>query len=349
MGRLYVSRDAPMGRLYYGERFIHVFLDFTIGRLYGKTFMGRLYVSSDSIKSSNLMGECPTQDSLKLSSIISSLKIKLDKKTGINERTGTKPGVPDVPKDQSESENESWGNSKDDDSNDDDSDDVTNDDDDDDIDSDVDGDNEASDSEKTNSDEDDNPNLNQNGDEEEEYEEEYVCTPEFSDDEEEYEELYKDVNVLLKDAEHEEEGKEDAKMTDKTEVPLHSSSISSDFANQFLNLDNAPPVDNKVVSMMNFKVHHEEPSTQNLSLLTILVTSTPTPTPAPTTETTTTSIPTLPDISSLFGFDQRVSILERDLSQLKQVDYSAQLLETIKSQIPAMVDAQLSIRLEDSI
>ncbi|GJS85617.1 hypothetical protein Tco_0752158 [Tanacetum coccineum] len=214
-----------------------------------------------------------------------------DKTTGINERTGTKPGVPDVPKDQSESENESWGNSKDDDSNDDDK---------------------------------------------EEYEEEYVCTPEFSDDEEEYEELYKDVNVLLKDAEHEEEGKEDAKMTDKTEVPLHSSSISSDFANQFLNLDNAPPVDNEVVSMMNFKVHHEEPSTQNLSLLTIPVTSTPTPTPAPTTETTTTSIPTLPDISSLFGFDQRVSILERDLSQLKQVDYSAQLLETIKSQIPAM-------------
>ncbi|GKF11866.1 hypothetical protein Tco_0049792, partial [Tanacetum coccineum] len=30
-------------------------------------------------------------------------------------------------------------------------------------------------------------------------------------------------------------------------------------------------------------------------------------------------------------------------------DYSAQLLETIKSQIPAIVDAQLSTRLEDSI
>ncbi|GJU68724.1 hypothetical protein Tco_1254983, partial [Tanacetum coccineum] len=81
-------------------------------------------------------------------------------------------GVPDVPKDQSESENESWGNSEDDDRNDDDSDDVTNNDDDD-IDSDADGDNKASDSEKTDSDEDDNPNLNQNEDEEEGYEEEY--------------------------------------------------------------------------------------------------------------------------------------------------------------------------------
>ncbi|GJT69762.1 retrovirus-related pol polyprotein from transposon TNT 1-94 [Tanacetum coccineum] len=48
-------------------------------------------------------------------------------------------------------------------------------------------------------------------------------------------------------------------------------------------------------------------------------------------------------------FDQRVSILEKELSQLKQVDYFTQLLEMIKSQILAMVDAQLSTRLEDSI
>ncbi|GKA72215.1 hypothetical protein Tco_0778431 [Tanacetum coccineum] len=215
--------------------------------------------------------------------------------SGSDEGTGTKPGVPDVPKYQSESENESWGDSDDDDSND-----VSNDDD---VDSDARGDKEASDSQKTDSDEDENPNLNQNNDEEEEYEEEYVRTPdsyEFTDDEE-YKELYKDVNARLKD---------------KTEVPLQSSSISSDFANQFLNLDNAPPVDNEVVSMMNVKVRHEEPSTQIPSLLTIPVTailetstaatptipptislinpllqqSKPTPTPAPTTTITTTSI-----------------------------------------------------------
>ncbi|GJX43618.1 hypothetical protein Tco_0260294 [Tanacetum coccineum] len=41
--------------------------------------------------------------------------------------------------------------------------------------------------------------------------------------------------------------------------------------------------------------------------------------------------------------------LGKKLSQVKQADYSAQLLETIKLQIPAMVDAQLSTRLEDSI
>nr|GEV40567.1 hypothetical protein [Tanacetum cinerariifolium] len=42
-----------------------------------------------------------------------------EKTTGSNEGTGTIPGVPDVPKDQYESENKSWGDSGDDDDNDD--------------------------------------------------------------------------------------------------------------------------------------------------------------------------------------------------------------------------------------
>ncbi|GJX73113.1 hypothetical protein Tco_0311708 [Tanacetum coccineum] len=153
---------------------------------------------------------------------------------------------------------------------------------------------------------------------------------------------------------------------------MQSSSVSFDFANQFLNLDNVLPSDTEVVSMMNVKVCHEEPSTQtppllNIPVIVILETSTATGTtisltippitpfqqqsaPTPTsTPTTTTFIPALPDFSSLFGFDQRVSALEKGLSQLKQVDYSAQLLEMIKSQIPPMVDAQLNTRLEDSI
>ncbi|GKB46104.1 hypothetical protein Tco_0896857, partial [Tanacetum coccineum] len=237
--------------------------------------------------------------------------------------------------------------------------------------------NKASDSEKTDSYEDENPNLNQNEDEEEECGYEYVRTPGsygFTDDDEEYEELYKDVNVRLKDIEHGEKGKEDAEKTDagtqettyeqvkddehvilttvhdtqKTEVPLQSSSISSDFATQFLNLDNPSPADTEINSMMNIDVRHEEPSTQTPPLLTIpvmmiLETSsaaastipplippftpnpqTSTPTPAPTTKLTTTSIPALPDFSSLFEFDQRVSVLEKELSQLKQVDYSVE-------------------------
>nr|GEX57247.1 hypothetical protein [Tanacetum cinerariifolium] len=127
-------------------------------------------------------------------------------------------------------------------------------------------------------DEDENPNLNQNDDEEEEYEEEYVRTPdnyEFCNDDEENEELYKDVKVRLKYVKHEEEVKGDAEMTDagRDNVSQENSSISSDFSNQILNLDNALLVDNEAVSMMNVKVHHEEPSTQTPSFLNIPVTS----------------------------------------------------------------------------
>nr|GEU40016.1 hypothetical protein [Tanacetum cinerariifolium] len=109
-----------------------------------------------------------------------------------------------------------------------------------------------SDDERAKSDEDENPNLNQNNDDkeeeyDEEYKEEYVHTPEnyeFIDDEEEYEELYKDVNVRLKDVEHGEEGKGDEEKTD---------------------VDNVPPADIEINSMMNIDVRHEDKYSDTLS------------------------------------------------------------------------------------
>ncbi|GKA36770.1 hypothetical protein Tco_0723335 [Tanacetum coccineum] len=277
-----------------------------------------------------------------------------DKTTRTDEGTSTKPGVPDVPKYLSESENESWVDSGDD-NNDDDSNEVTKDDDENDVESDANEDKE-----------------------EEEKEEEDVHTLdsfEFNDDDEDYDELYKDVNVRLKVAEHEEVGKGDAEMTDtahenasheklyeqviedahvtltssqNTEVSKQSSSISSNFASKFINLDNVSPVIDEVASMMNVKTPHEESSTQAPLLLTVPVTSIPktstvvamtvpliiqpfssipqmtTPTRIPTTEPMTSSIPALPDFASLFRFDQRVSTVEQELSQVKQVDHSLQ-------------------------
>ncbi|GKD05434.1 hypothetical protein Tco_1180408 [Tanacetum coccineum] len=198
-----------------------------------------------------------------------------DKTTSTDEGTGAKPWVPNVPKYLSETKNESWGDSGDDGSNDDDSDEVTKDDDEDDVESNANEDKETSDSEKTDSDEDENLNVNQNDDEEEEHEEEYVCTPDsfkFNDDEEEYDELYKDVDVKSLDAEREKERKGDAEMTDadkNTEGSMQSSSVSFDFASKFLNLENVPPDDNKVTSMMNVKVRQEESSTLAPPLLTV--------------------------------------------------------------------------------
>ncbi|GJZ01801.1 hypothetical protein Tco_0519762 [Tanacetum coccineum] len=138
-------------------------------------------------------------------------------------------------------------------------------------DSDEDSSDNDSDNERTEFDVDENLNLNKNdADIEEEYEEEYV-------------------NVKLKDVEHGEEGKGGAEKTDtghddvtqetsydkveydahvtltavhdtqKTEVPLQSSYVSSDFATQFLNLDNVPPADTEINSIMNINVPHEEP------------------------------------------------------------------------------------------
>ncbi|GJV66499.1 hypothetical protein Tco_1482008 [Tanacetum coccineum] len=295
-----------------------------------------------------------------------------DKTTGTDERTGTKPGVLDVSKDHSESENESWGDSKDDDSNDDVSDDVSKGDDD--VDSAGDGDNDASDNESTDSAEEENPNLTLKDDEEEEtQDDEYVHTSdsyasndkETNDDYrefngEEYDELYKDVNVTSNVTKHAKKGKVMQRLLMLLRRMFLKKSHSS---NKFLNLDNVPPADNEVDSMINVKVNHEESSTQAPPLLIVPVTAIPvtsttaativtliimpitpipqllTPNPVPTTEPMTSSNTALPDFASLFGFDQRVSALEQELSQVKQVDHSAQIL----AKIPAIMDEHLTV------
>ncbi|GJY49449.1 hypothetical protein Tco_0439405 [Tanacetum coccineum] len=336
---------------------------------------------------------------LKVAQVKEALK-KSKKESYMLHPCGSGDGVGSKPKVPAESEDKTTGtdegtDSGDDGRNDDDSDEVTKDDDEDDVESDANKDKEASDSEKMDSDEDENLNVNQNDDEEEEHEEEYVRTPdsfEFNDDDEEYDELYKDVNVRSKVAEHKEVGKGDAEMTDtthesasqeksyeqviedahvtltssqKTEGSKQSSSVSSDFASKFLNLDNVPPVIDEVASMMNVKTPHEELSTQAPPNLSVHVTAIPetstvhvttvtliiqpfssipqmtTPTPVPITEPTTSSIPAFPDFASLFGFDQRVYALEQEHSQVKQVDHSTQIL----TQIPAIVDEHLSTRI----
>nr|GEU63438.1 retrovirus-related Pol polyprotein from transposon TNT 1-94 [Tanacetum cinerariifolium] len=125
-----------------------------------------------------------------------------EKITGTNEGTSTIQGVPDVPKVQSKSKNESWRDSEDDDD----------------------------------SNDDDNENNN--------------------DD---------DRNNEQSDAELEkvkQEGagnqvKDDAQATQKTDGPIPSSSISSNYATKYLNFDNIPPVDTEVFSMLDIDVQHE--------------------------------------------------------------------------------------------
>ncbi|GJU53300.1 retrovirus-related pol polyprotein from transposon TNT 1-94 [Tanacetum coccineum] len=109
----------------------------------------------------------------------------------------------------------------------------------------------------------------------------------------------------------------------KTEVPVTSSSHSSDLAAKFLNFLDIPHTDAEIVSPMDFHIHHEVPSKQTPTLLTVHVSDitesspiystiipqsipffTPpppqsTPTPPPTTKATNPPS-TLYDFASVF-------------------------------------------------
>ncbi|GJV81561.1 hypothetical protein Tco_1517431, partial [Tanacetum coccineum] len=141
---------------------------------------------------------------------------------------------------------------------------------------------------------------------------------------------------------------EDAHLTlstvpQKTEVPITSSSHSSDLASKFLNFSDIPHTDAENISPMDVHVHHEVPSNQTPTLLTIPVSviteSSPifttvipqslpsfspspqqsTPTPPPTTKVTNPPS-TLPNFASVFQFDNRVTALEKEVVELKRND-----------------------------
>ncbi|GJX94507.1 retrovirus-related pol polyprotein from transposon TNT 1-94 [Tanacetum coccineum] len=90
------------------------------------------------------------------------------------------------------------------------------------------------------------------------------------------EKFYRVVNVNIR--------KEDVEMTDidqavhdtqKTEGPMQSSFVSSDFTYKLLNFENASPADNEIASLMDITVCHEEPSSHTSSLFTVPVTIIP--------------------------------------------------------------------------
>ncbi|GJT65396.1 hypothetical protein Tco_1016876 [Tanacetum coccineum] len=171
-----------------------------------------------------------------------------------SEGTGLKPWVLDVSRaDSYKSEYESWGDSDDDDD-------------------------QQGDDERTKSDNDKAVDLNKTYDDEEDEFihtlDDYVPTDDEHIDNEEYDrindEMYSDVNVELKDKEIKgDQVKDDAlatftvaPATQKTEVPLQSSSISSDCAAKFINFDNIPSPDTEIISLMEIKVQHEDPKSE---------------------------------------------------------------------------------------
>ncbi|GJT23112.1 retrovirus-related pol polyprotein from transposon TNT 1-94 [Tanacetum coccineum] len=183
----------------------------------------------------------------------------------------------------------------------------------------------------------------------------YVPTDDEYVDDEELErinkEIYDDVNMYLKDeepaneeeddeeithaenvnAEHEEvsqevagdQVKDDAQATvivalatQKTEVPLQSSSISSDYATKFLNFDNIPSGETKSISMIDIKVQHEDPKA-------------------------TTSTTTATNSTTLTAMHQRLSDVENEVKTLRNVNHNSAIYVPVKSEVLTVVKEYL--------
>ncbi|GJR88223.1 hypothetical protein Tco_0212234 [Tanacetum coccineum] len=148
----------------------------------------------------------------------------------------------------------------------------------------------------------------------------------------------------------------------KTEVPVTSSSCSSDLVSKFLNFLDIPHDEAEIVSPLDVHVHHEFPRTQAPTLLTISVSviteSSPiytnipqssltfTPSPILTTPNpppiiaTTNPLSTLPDFASVFQFNDRITALEKKVAELKK--------DPLHTQVTTLVDEHLDTRLRET-
>ncbi|GJX00254.1 hypothetical protein Tco_0184167 [Tanacetum coccineum] len=121
-------------------------------------------------------------------------------------------------------------------------------------------------------------------------------------------------------------------VTKKTEVPVTSSSRSSDLASKFLNFLDIPQTDAEIVSPLDVHVHHEVPRTQAPTLLTILV--------SVVTESSPNRLSTLPDFASVFRFNDRITALEKEVAEIKK--------DPLHTQVTSLVDEHLDTRLGET-
>nr|GEZ32108.1 hypothetical protein [Tanacetum cinerariifolium] len=272
-------------------------------------------------------------------------KIKLSKKDfHISHVSGSGDGVDTqskVPDEKIQKTSDSEDKDDNDDDGDDDNDDGDNDDDDENDDHDDDSDDERA---KPDSEEIPDPNLTNLDDEE-------------TMDDEVFKELYEDVNVNLE--------KGDAKMTDANQggsgphyadEPVQSSSVSFDFTSKFLNLENPSLAENEIASLMETSAPHTTAIPELTSGFNITTPPLPpffnpllqqqTPTiPTPTYVNPIVTLLKIPNFSSVFKFDQRVSALETWMSELKQTN---QFTEVVLS-IPAIVDQYLASKMKEAV
>ncbi|GJR07749.1 hypothetical protein Tco_0790401, partial [Tanacetum coccineum] len=105
-------------------------------------------------------------------------------------------------------------------------------------------------------------------------------------------------------------------VTQKTEVPILTSSISFDYVAKYLNFDNIPLADTEIVSMMDINVQHEVP---------------------------------LPESETLSALYQRIIDLQKNVKELKTVDHSSALFSTIKSEVLNAIKEYLATSLDNAL
>ncbi|GKD05108.1 hypothetical protein Tco_1180082 [Tanacetum coccineum] len=292
---------------------------------------------------------------------------QVHEKTGTDEGAGDKLEVPDVPEHHSNSEEESWTFSDDDDEDDDahaDEDDTANkesyahddddDDDDDATESDDDGDNITHPKLSTFStddqeEQDDEEEQEEDNEDKEEISDQLVRTPSDYQTSNESEKQKDDDRV--KNGEEDKEG-------DVTNVALEGGDVDITEANTTEDMESTT-TDEGIDSILN-------PHTESTTLVNVPIfvatetpaTTTTIPPPffhvtqlsqqTPTTTTTTypsITPPLIPNFASLFGFNQRVTVLESNLSKLKQLNPFAEAI----SSIPGIVNEYLSSKMKEAI
>nr|GEU51127.1 hypothetical protein [Tanacetum cinerariifolium] len=189
-------------------------------------------------------------------------------------------------------------------------------------------------------------------DDEEEMKDEFVITSSNnSDDEDETTISYK-----VKGDEDEEMDYTTSQLYDDVDIRLNE---PVDTDKGFVQVEDIPHTDAKIVSSMDVYVHHEVPSQQTPTLLTVPISvvsdsspifSTVTPqslpsfipplhkstsTPPPTTEATST----LPDFASVFQFNNRVTTLEKEVAKLKKDHFHTQVIALVDDHLDARLGA----------
>nr|GEU43559.1 RVT_2 domain-containing protein [Tanacetum cinerariifolium] len=174
---------------------------------------------------------------------------------------------------------------------------------------------------------------------------------------EDSEKVDEEVTVAAKEnAEKTSEVKDDVK---KNEPPLTSSSLSVSlgFGDQFLKLSSDSSLvstvkdttDAEINSLLEVKIKFEVPHTQSPFMLSVPVFMISKPivlTPVHESPLIAT-ITTLPPPSVYTTPSLRVAKLEKDVSELKKIDLSAEALAALKTQVPSVVDNYLGFKVRD--